>query len=97
MIFIWLRGRVIFSKLITDNKASFENNGGDKQTFDAGLDAKIAINSSLNLDLTVNPDFAQAEVDEQITNLDRFELFFPEKRQFEMYLYLIVSAFNKII
>ena len=60
----------------------FENNGGDKQTFDAGLDAKIAINSSLNLDLTVNPDFAQAEVDEQITNLDRFELFFPEKRQF---------------
>jgi hypothetical protein len=60
----------------------FENNGADKQTFDAGIDAKIAITSSLNLDLTVNPDFAQAEVDEQITNLDRFELFFPEKRQF---------------
>ena len=57
---------------------------GTPQTekLDAGLDAKIAVTSSLNLDLTFNPDFAQAEVDEQITNLDRFELFFPERRQF---------------
>ena len=47
-----------------------------------GADAKIAISSSLNLDLTVNPDFSQVEVDKQVTNLDRFELFFPEKRQF---------------
>ena len=60
----------------------FENKAPGKQSFDAGLDAKIAVTSSLNLDLTLNPDFAQAEVDEQITNLDRFELFFPEKRQF---------------
>jgi hypothetical protein len=36
----------------------------------------------LNLDLTVNPDYSQVEVDRQVTNLDRFELFFPEKRQF---------------
>ncbi|HEU5167327.1 MAG TPA: DUF5916 domain-containing protein, partial [Chitinophagaceae bacterium] len=35
-----------------------------------------------NLDLTVNPDFAQVEVDQQVTNLSRFELFFPERRQF---------------
>jgi len=49
---------------------------------DAGGDAKIAITSGLNLDLTVNPDFSQVEVDEQITNLDRFELFFQERRQF---------------
>lgn len=49
---------------------------------DFGGDAKIALNSSLNLDLTVNPDFSQVEVDVQQTNLDRFELFFPERRQF---------------
>ena len=49
---------------------------------DIGVDAKIALTSSLNLDLTVNPDFSQVEVDKQVTNLDRFELFFPEKRQF---------------
>jgi Domain of unknown function (DUF5916)/Carbohydrate family 9 binding domain-like len=47
-----------------------------------GLDAKIAVTSSLNLDLTVNPDFSQVEADQQITNLNRYELFFPEKRQF---------------
>jgi hypothetical protein len=49
---------------------------------DFGFDAKIGLSTSLNLDLSYNPDFAQAEVDQQVTNLDRFELFFPEKRQF---------------
>ena len=48
----------------------------------AGADVKIALNTSLNLDLTIHPDFSQVEVDRQVTNLDRFELFFPERRQF---------------
>lgn len=47
-----------------------------------GGDAKIGVGPALNLDLTVNPDFSQVEVDEQVTNLDRFEIFFPERRQF---------------
>ena len=47
-----------------------------------GGDAKIGIGPALNMDLTVNPDFSQVEVDEQVTNLDRFEIFFPERRQF---------------
>jgi hypothetical protein len=47
-----------------------------------GADAKIALSSTLNLDLTFFPDFSQVEVDRQVTNLDRFELFFPERRQF---------------
>lgn len=47
-----------------------------------GGDAKVAVTSSLNLDLTVNPDFSQVEVDRQVTNLERFEIFFPERRQF---------------
>jgi hypothetical protein len=50
--------------------------------FTGGLDAKFAITSSINLDVTVNPDFSQVDVDRQVTNLDRFELFFPERRQF---------------
>jgi hypothetical protein len=49
---------------------------------DIGLDGKVAITSALNLDLTVNPDFSQVDVDQQVTNLSRYELFFPEKRQF---------------
>jgi hypothetical protein len=47
-----------------------------------GFDAKIGITPSLNLDLTYNPDFSQVEVDEQVINLDRFEIRFPERRQF---------------
>ncbi|MFL5789528.1 MAG: DUF5916 domain-containing protein [Flavisolibacter sp.] len=47
-----------------------------------GGDAKISVTSSLNLDLTVNPDFSQVDVDKQVANLSRYELFFPEKRQF---------------
>ncbi|HTJ49327.1 MAG TPA: DUF5916 domain-containing protein [Cyclobacteriaceae bacterium] len=47
-----------------------------------GLDAKISVTPSLNLDLTVNPDFSQVEVDQQVINLTRFEFKFPERRQF---------------
>ena len=50
--------------------------------FSAGGDAKIAVTPALNLDLTINPDFSQVEVDRQVTNIDRFEIFFPERRQF---------------
>src|SRR5205085_4467923 len=59
-----------------------EDNKPAEYRKDIGGDAKIALTSSLNLDLTVNPDFSQVEVDKQVTNLDRYELFFPEKRQF---------------
>jgi hypothetical protein len=49
---------------------------------DVGLDAKYSVTPSLTLDATINTDFAQVEVDEQQINLDRFNLFFPEKRPF---------------
>ena len=48
----------------------------------AGFDSKITLSSSLNLDLTVNPDFSQVDVDRQVTNLSRFNIFFPERRTF---------------
>ncbi len=49
---------------------------------DFGVDAKYNITPSLTLDATYNTDFAQVEVDDQQVNLDRFNLFFPEKRPF---------------
>jgi len=49
---------------------------------EVGLDLKYGMTSGLALDVTVNTDFAQAEVDEQQVNLTRFPLFFPEKRDF---------------
>lgn len=60
----------------------FQNKKDANYRKEIGADAKISLTSSLNLDLTVNPDFSQVEVDVQQTNLDRFELFFPERRQF---------------
>jgi hypothetical protein len=52
----------------------------DKLTF--GLDVQHAITDNMNLDLTYNTDFAQVEADDQVVNLSRFSLFFPEKRRF---------------
>ncbi|HUR32704.1 MAG TPA: DUF5916 domain-containing protein [Vicinamibacterales bacterium] len=49
---------------------------------DVGVDLKYGLGHGLALDVTVNTDFAQAEVDEQQVNLTRFQLFFPEKRDF---------------
>ena len=49
---------------------------------DAGIDVKYSVTPSLVLDATVNTDFAQVEIDDQQVNLDRFDLFFPEKRPF---------------
>ncbi|MBA4408747.1 MAG: hydrolase [Odoribacter sp.] len=57
-------------------------NTSDRYKKDFGFDMKLGITTSMNLDLTYNPNFSQAEVDQQVTNIDRFELFFPEKRQF---------------
>jgi hypothetical protein len=65
-------------------KALQDNEAGESVNYKggAGLDAKVILSTSLNLDITINPDYSQVEVDRQRTNLDRFELFFPEKRQF---------------
>jgi hypothetical protein len=43
---------------------------------------KWRITPSLTADFTANTDFAQTDVDDQQVNLDRFPLFFPEKREF---------------
>lgn len=55
---------------------------GTETDSDIGVDVKYSVTPSLTLDLTYNTDFAQVEADEQQVNLDRFNLFFPEKRPF---------------
>ncbi len=61
---------------------SLEPRNADARELQAGFDAKYTLAGSLNLDLTVNPDFSQVEVDQQQINLTRFSLFFPERRNF---------------
>ena len=59
-----------------------DNNSDKKSKIQSGADIKYSITPALTLDLTYNTDFAQVEVDQQQVNLDRFNLFFPEKRSF---------------
>ena len=65
----------------TERDFTEDGTGGDSGA-DVGFDLKYSVTPGLNLDVTVNPDFSQVEVDQQVTNLDRFEIFFPERRQF---------------
>lgn len=76
-------GNVVAIPYVSSNYSEDHiDNTGIKRGLGLGGDAKVGLGPSLNLDLTFNPDFSQVEVDEQVTNLDRFEIFFPEKRQF---------------
>ena len=64
---------------------TIQNNQKVKNTttnLDFGGEIKYSLTPALTLDMTYNTDFAQVEVDEQQINLDRFNLFFPEKRPF---------------
>jgi hypothetical protein len=65
---------------ILSQKDFTENKSTNKIKF--GGDAKIAIGNGMNLDLTLNPDFSNVEVDNIVTNLTRFEISLPERRQF---------------
>ena len=53
-----------------------------KTFFKPSLDVQYNLTSSLKLDATINPDFSQVDVDQQVTNLTRFSIFFPERRNF---------------
>jgi hypothetical protein len=55
---------------------------GSRGNAAAGVDVKYSVAKSVTADFTYNTDFAQVEADEQQINLTRFNLFFPEKREF---------------
>ncbi len=65
---------------VNDDETAFSVS--DEDVSEVGLDVKYALTSNLNLDLTVNTDFAQVEADDAQVNLSRFSLFQTEKRQF---------------
>jgi hypothetical protein len=49
-----------------------------------GLNIKYGITANLTADIAINPDFGQTEVDEENVRLSKFEIFYPEKREFFM-------------
>ena len=73
----------VFLPYLTGGLSTDRENGTEtKATFNGGFDGKLALTSSLNMDVSVNPDFSQVEVDQQVTNLTRFNIFLPERRTF---------------
>jgi len=74
--------KVIPYTLGASSYQKFQKNTLVAADFATGIDVKYSLTPGLTLDLTYNTDFAQVEVDEQQVNLDRFNLFFPEKRAF---------------
>lgn len=67
---------------LTSGLKDFEEGTPTAGKFQYGADAKVAVTSNLNLDITVNPDFSQVDVDEQVTNLSTVNVRFPERRLF---------------
>ncbi|MGK7389264.1 MAG: DUF5916 domain-containing protein [Candidatus Cyclobacteriaceae bacterium M2_1C_046] len=65
-----------------NNPQTGENVKVKDKILDFGLDVQHALTDNLNMDLTYNTDFAQVEADNQVVNLTRFSLFFPERRRF---------------
>ena len=65
---------------LNEDHSGYQMNSTPK--FDAGGDLKYSITNNLTLDLSVNTDFAQVEADDEMINLTRYSLYFPEKRIF---------------
>lgn len=86
-------GALVFQEPPEPKKGSFnlipyvtgsvlQDSEGSRTVANAGLDARVSVSPTLNLDVTFNPDFSDIEVDELVTNLTRFDILLPEKRTF---------------
>ena len=65
--------------------ANYQNDvvySSNQTSFKPSIDVQYNVTSSLKLDATINPDFSQIDVDQQVTNLTRFAVNFPEQRNF---------------
>ena len=77
------RRRVEFVPFVGPHVSRDYDAGTPRRTAkDYGFDAKVGLSQSFNADVTYKTDFAQVEADQEVVNLSRFSLFFPEKRQF---------------
>jgi hypothetical protein len=73
---------VVLPYVAGDAFKDFETGGSLSPEFRIGGDIRYPLNSSMNLDIALNPDFSNVDVDEHIINLTRFDITLPEKRPF---------------
>lgn len=75
--------RLEFVPFIAPQVGRADDTGASLQKLNrAGFDARVGLTNTLTADLTYRTDFAQVEADQEVVNVTRFSLFFPEKRQF---------------
>ncbi len=74
--------RFTLTPSVTTNFQKDVVNNSEQTSFKPSLDLQYNVTSSLKLDATINPDFSQIDVDQQVTNLTRFAVNFPEQRNF---------------
>ncbi|WP_420573489.1 DUF5916 domain-containing protein [Kordia sp.] len=74
--------RFVLTPSITTNYQENVATKNNETSFTPSIDLQYNVTSSLKLDATINPDFSQIDVDQQVTNLTRFAIFFPERRNF---------------
>ena len=74
--------RFAFTPSVTVNHQNDVDNDIQDTELQPSLDIQYNVTSALKLDVTINPDFSQIDVDQQVTNLTRFAIFFPERRNF---------------
>jgi len=74
--------RLTASPSLTSSMQKDILNNRQDESLIPSLDLQYSLTSSLKLDATINPDFSQVEVDQQVTNLSRFAINFPERRKF---------------
>lgn len=80
-----IKSKIAFVKpytTLSSLKDNLAQNTDTETKLDAGLDVKMAITKSLNADIALNPDFSNADVDQEITNITRFDISLPEQREF---------------
>lgn len=74
--------RFTITPSVTANYQEDVENNTESTSFKPSVDVQYNLTSSLKLDATINPDFSQIDVDQQVTNLTRFAVNFPERRNF---------------
>ena len=80
-----VKNKIAYIKPYTTLSSLKDNESENTKTeykIDAGVDIKIGITKSFNADITLNPDFSNADVDEEVTNITRFDISLPEQREF---------------
>ena len=80
-----VKNKIAFVKpytTLSSLKDNLAKNTDTNTKIDAGVDVKMAITKSLSADITYNPDFSNADVDQEVTNITRFDISLPEQREF---------------